>query len=247
MKKTCIALLLLISAFIAGCDAGKETVKNEEVSQKSLRGGMTYGGSISINSTENYTSLFPLEVTDAYSNLIVNNVYEGLMRINKENLAVEECLAEKMTVNDSSDEFTFVLRDDVFFHDDPCFEEGKGRKMTAEDVEYCLTMACTKMENNRQADFLIQKIKGAADFYNGKSDKVSGISINGNNKVTIKLVKSFAAFDKLLAHSGFCIFPVEAYEKYGADMKEHMVGTGPFQQGGLDNGVQVTLKKNPNY
>jgi len=32
--------------------------------------------------------------------------------------------------------YEFVLRDDVFFHDDPLFENGNGRKAVASDFVY---------------------------------------------------------------------------------------------------------------
>jgi peptide/nickel transport system substrate-binding protein len=246
MKKL-FALIGLTSLLLVGCTETTEIVTVDEKPQTETRGGVAYGGEITINSTENYSSLFPLEITDAYSGLIGNNVYEGLMRINKENLKVEECLAEKMTINDVADEFTFTLKQGVKFHDDACFEGGKGREMKASDVAFCLTNACSNFKNNKQADFLIKKIKGAQAFYNGKAEKVEGIQVNGDYEIKIVLEKSFAGFDKLLSHLGFSIYPKEAFDKYGEGMNEHMVGTGPFQQGSLKNGTEVILKKNPNY
>ena len=249
MKKL-LTIFGFTSLLLIGCTETIEPKdqKDENTDEKTeTRGGVAYGGIITINSTEHYSSLFPLEVTDAYSSLIANNVYEGLMRINKENLKVEECLAEKMSINESADEFTFTLKKGVKFHDDPCFEGGKGREMKAKDVAFCLTNACSNFKNNKQADFLIKKIKGAQAFYDGKADKVDGIQVNGDYEIKIVLEKSFAGFDKLLSHLGFSIYPEEAFAKYGENMNENMVGTGPFQQGSLKNGTEVTLKKNPNY
>lgn len=244
MRKLFLFAGLSTALFLGSCTETTDETNNQET--RVSKGGVAYGGTISINSTESYSSLFPLEITDAYSNLIANNVYEGLMRINKESLSVEECIAEKVTPNESADEFTFVIRKGVMFHDDACFQGGKGRELTAKDVEFCLVKACTKFENNRQADFLINKIEGANDFYNGKADKISGISVNGN-EVKIKLTKPFAGFEKLLTHTGLSIYPQEAFDKYGKDMNEHMVGTGPFKQGSLKNGEAVTLVRNDNY
>lgn len=244
MKKLFLFAGLSTALLLGACT--EKTNEIQETDTKVSKGGVAYGGTISINSTESYSSLFPLEITDAYSNLIANNVYEGLMRINKENLSVEECIAEKVTVNENADEFTFTIRKGIMFHDDACFEGGKGRELTVNDVAYCLTKACTKFESNRQADFLINKIEGANDFYNGTAKDISGINVSGNT-ISIKLVKPFSGFKKLLTHTGLSIYPKEAFEKYGEDMNEHMVGTGPFKQGTLKNGESVTLVRNDNY
>jgi peptide/nickel transport system substrate-binding protein len=43
------------------------------------------------------------------------------------------------------------------------------------------------------------------------------------------------------------IFPKEAYEKYGLEMRTKAVGTGPFQIQEIQEGNVIVLKKNPNY
>src|SRR6185503_97110 len=50
-----------------------------------------------------------------------------------DSLHIVPSLAKKWTVSDDRLTFTFYLRDDVFFHDDPCFTNSKGRKMVATD------------------------------------------------------------------------------------------------------------------
>src|SRR6476619_3093750 len=48
-----------------------------------------------------------------------------------DSLHIIPSLAKRWTISDDRLRFTFYLRDDVFFHDDPVFPNGKGRKMTA--------------------------------------------------------------------------------------------------------------------
>ena len=45
-------------------------------------------------------------------------------------------LAKSWDISEDNLTFTFHLRNDVFFHDNPAFPNGKGRLMTAKDVEY---------------------------------------------------------------------------------------------------------------
>ena len=61
------------------------------------------------------------------------------------------------------------------------------------------------------------------------------------------MTSSFSAFNSLLAHGACTIFPKEAFDKYGDDMRVKCVGTGPFMIDAIDEGVQVRLVKNPTY
>src|SRR6187431_3294148 len=45
-------------------------------------------------------------------------------------------LAKSWDISANGTEYLFHLRTDVFFHDNDAFTGGKGRKMTAADVEY---------------------------------------------------------------------------------------------------------------
>src|SRR5262245_55075351 len=56
-----------------------------------------------------------------------------------DSLHIVPSLAKRWTISDDRLTFTFYLRDDVFFHDDPAFINSKGRKLTAKDVEYSLS------------------------------------------------------------------------------------------------------------
>ncbi len=55
-----------------------------------------------------------------------------------DSMTVIPSLAKSWTVSDDRKTYTFIIRDDVFFHDNDVFPNGKGRKMTAQDVAYSL-------------------------------------------------------------------------------------------------------------
>ena len=46
--------------------------------------------------------------------------------------------------------------------------------------------------------------------------------------ITIELVSSYSYFLKILSQACCTIFPKEAYDKYGLDLRAHTVGTGSF-------------------
>lgn len=213
-------------------------------------GGKMYGGEFKFMSTEKVNNLFPIYTSDIYTQRLNSQIYEPLLKLNMESLTVVPSIAESYTVSDDAKTFVFKIRKGVKFHDDECFG-GAGRELTVEDVKYTLEMACSGMTNNKMSYLLVTRIKGAKDFYNKtktamSSSGVSGIRIVDASTLEIKLVESFIGFDKILTHTNLGIFPKEAYEKYGKEISQHPVGTGPFM---LDEITEdgITLKRNDHY
>ncbi len=241
-------LLLLVSASTILLSCGGN---NSETADMKAVGGKIYGGEFSFMSGEKIESLFPLSVSDVFSNRIMSQIFEPLLKIDIATMKVEPSLAESFTVSKDATVFTLKIRKGVFFHDDECFG-GKGRELTVEDVKYSLDMACAGMEENEISYLLVDKIKGAKAF--NKKNKtlaiakegVSGIKIINSNTIEIKLDKPFVGFDKILSHNSLGIYPKEAVEKYGKEINTHPVGTGAFSLETF-NDDQIVLKRNPNY
>lgn len=245
MRNSIIYLFILFSFIISSCGGG-----NEDTSNLKAVGGKIYGGEFSFMSPEKIESLFPVSVSDVFSHRIISQVFEPLLRIDVSTLKVVPNIAESFTVSEDARIFTFKIRKGVLFHDDDCFG-GKGREVTAEDVKFSLDMACSGLDLNSISYLLVDKIKGAKEFnLNSKkklpSEGVSGIKVINSSTVEIQLSEPFVGFDKLITHNSLSIFPREAYEKYGSEIKKHPVGTGAFMLETFDND-QIILKRNPNY
>ncbi|MBL4654562.1 MAG: ABC transporter substrate-binding protein, partial [Bacteroidia bacterium] len=95
-----------------------------------------------MNEVENFRSLFPLSIGDVVSHRIANQIYEGLVSFSQNDLTIQPRLAEKWEVSEDAMTYTFNLRKGVKFHDDECFEGGKGREVTANDFKYCFDRLC---------------------------------------------------------------------------------------------------------
>jgi ABC-type transport system substrate-binding protein len=65
----------------------------------------------------------------------VHQLYNTLVEVDSQ-LNIIPSLAKGWKISDDKRVYTFYLRNDVVFHDDECFSNGKGRRMTAKDVEY---------------------------------------------------------------------------------------------------------------
>ncbi len=245
MRYSILYFSLFLSLFISSCGG------DDKKADLTAIGGKVYGGEFRFMSSEKIESLFTVAVSDIYSHRIVSQMFEPLLKIDVSTLKVTPCIAESFTVSEDARVFTFKIRKGVFFHDDECFEGGKGRELTAEDVKYSLDMACSGLDVNKISYLLVDKIKGAKEF-ESKSKKslikggVSGIKVINSSTVEIVLQEPFVGFDKVLTHVSLSVFPKESFEKYGKDIKNHPVGTGPFMLETYDND-KIVLKKNVNY
>lgn len=238
-------LLISLSFIISSC--GDD---NSDTSDLKAVAGKIYGGEFKFMSPEKIESVFPLSVTDVFSNRIIAQLYEPLLKIDVNTMDIKPGIAESFTVSQDARVFTFKIRKGVFFHDDECFG-GKGRELTAQDVKYSLDMACSGSDLNIVSYHLVDKITGAKEFYSNSKKSfpktgVSGIKVINDNTVEIVLIEPFVGFDKIIAQHSLSIFPKEAFDKYGAGMKKHPVGTGPFMLETF-NDDKIVLKRNPKY
>ena len=202
-------------------------------------------------SPEKIESLLPISVSDIYSNRILSQVYEPLLRIDMKTMQVTPSLAESFKVSGDAKVFTFKLRKGILFHDDDCFSNDKERELTAEDVKFSLDLACSGHKKNEISYLLVDKITGA-EKYNKISENsfpeggVKGIKVIDPQTVQITLDEPFVGFDKILTHNSLGIISKKAYLKYGDDLKTHPVGTGAFTLAEM-NADKITLNRNGSY
>lgn len=236
-------ILLLLIPFLFSCDTNPATDAEGVINAK---GGVRYGGEFRFMSSEKVKSLFPLEVNDIYSNRVVSQIFQGLLKIDPGSTDLVPSIATETKVNENSTLFTFKLRDDVYFQDDACFEDGKGRKVTALDFKYVLEFACSSHELNQISYLLKDKVKGADIYYKGEADHVEGIKVLDEHTLEIELKTPFSGFKKVLTHVGLSVFPKEAFEKYGNDIRTHPVGTGAFTLEAFEE-EKIVLKRNNTF
>jgi len=248
MKKLLIALLGIV--MLGSCGGGND---NNETKSKIGKGGIYYGGVFRINEEEDFRNLYPLNITEVVSQRITNQVYEGLVKLSQKDLSIIPCIAEKWDVNQDATSFTFYLRKGIKFHDDPCFPDGKGREVTAKDFKYCFEKLCEADPNNQGFFVFENRVKGANEYHESTIKKaplangVAGIKVIDDYTLQIDLTYSFAGFLNILSTPFTWVFPKEAVDKYGVDMRVHCVGTGPFKVKEIKEGDAVILSKNENY
>lgn len=247
--------VFIISAlfFLYSCSSERENREDQSM-LKEGKGERYYGGIFRLNESEYIKNLFPHNITDAYSYRVASQIYEGLFKLDDQNLQVINGLAESYEVDESGKIYTIRLKKGIYFHDDICFPDGIGREVTAEDVKYCFTRLCSQSMNNQLFSSSFKDVlKGANEYYNASAAgkipdfEVSGIQIPDDYTIRMTLVEPNSTFLVTLAMPECFIYPHEAESKYGIDMRIKSVGTGPFYLASVDEDISLILKKNEKY
>lgn len=250
MRKIIPIISILASFFIYQCG----DTKNSEQSQSGAGvGGVYYGGVFNMNEVDNIKSLMPLAINELASYHISTQVYEGLVKYDQSDLKIVPAIARSWEISPDAREYTFHIRTDIRFHDDPCFSDSIGRVVKASDIKFCFENLCSKSIDNTQFDVTFKdRVEGANEFFaesiSGQVRTFSGINVVDDSTLVIRLVQSDANFLNILAMPGCFIYPKEAYMKYGRDgMRFNCVGTGPFYVDSAIEGTAIVMKRNQHY
>lgn len=228
--------------------------QKREFKLRPAKGNKYYGGTFRTNEEEYFKTLYPLNITEVVAHRICEQIFEGLTTFDDSTLAVVPQLAERWTIDPTSTIYTFYLRKGVFFHDDKCFPNGKGREMKAQDVKYCFDRLCYHNPADNQGFWIFQDVVKGANLYDSLTANkivpdsgVSGVKVIDDYTIQIELERPYAVFSARLALIFGKIYPHEAVEKYEDEIRNHPVGTGPFYLK-INRDNQVTfLARNPNY
>jgi len=212
------------------------------------KGGKKLGGTFHFNETADIRSLDPVQMNDQSSVQVGENVYDRLLEFD-EGLNLIPGLSALPEISDGGLTYTFHLRTDAYFHDDPCFPGGKGRKFVASDVVYCYTRALDRTTNTG-AEPYFKYIKGGPAYY--ESNKLppgglSGLQAPNDSTVVITLEKPFSPFLNYPAVGFGFIYPHEAVEHYKRDFVFHPVGTGAFKFVDYKQAQYCKLVRNERY
>ena len=256
-----VLMFIATLCFLAACNTKPDSGNGEKNAKspdgktlKAIEGSDAhYGGFFRMNETEYFRSLYPHNIGEVVGHRITNQLYEGLVRLDQATLQIKPSLAKEWTVNETATVYTFKLRKGVKFHDDACFKDEKGREVTAKDFKYCLDLLCTENAQNKGFDFVKGRIKGV-DAYNDALKKgntptagVEGVKVLDEHTLQIELEQAFSSFLQVLAMPFGHVFPKEAVDKYGLEMRIKAVGTGPFYLKALRENETVLLLRNPDY
>lgn len=165
----------------------------------------------------------------------VHQLYNTLVQTD-DSLHIEPSLAWRWEVSADRRVYTFHLRNDVFFHDNDAFPHGRGRKLTAGDIEYSYKRLIDPATASSGAWIFNNRVKGP-DAFKALDDSTFQLT----------LVTPFTPILGLLSMQYCSIVPHEVVKKYGNDFRSHPCGTGPFKFLTWEEGQALILAKNENY
>lgn len=215
-------IYIFFFAFIISCTSGDEN-KNEH------RTVFKY------NEMGAVTSLDPAKASSFENIWVVNQIFNGLVEMN-DALTVEPSIAKSWDISDDGLTYTFYLNDNVFFHDNESFPNGKGRKVTASDFVYSFYRLMDAKVSS--ATTLLAYV----DNRNGKAFEAVD-----DTTFIIHMERPFTPFLGILTMKYFSVVPEEVIKKTGEDFRSNPCGTGPFQFKMWEEGSKMVFVKNSNY
>lgn len=184
------------------------------------------------------TSLDPATAISFENIWPVNQLFNGLVQMD-DKLNVIPCIAKRFSISEDGLTYTFNLRDDVYFHDNACFEKGKGRKVKARDFVFSF---------NRLFDSRVSSATSLlTNIDRTEKTEYKGFEAIDDTTLKIYLKEPFSAFLSILTMKFFSVVPYEAIDLYKGDFRRNPVGTGPFTFKMWEEGTKLILLKNPSY
>ncbi|MEO5647336.1 MAG: ABC transporter substrate-binding protein, partial [Chitinophagaceae bacterium] len=166
---------------------------------------------------------------------VVHQLYNTLVETDQ-HLNIVPSLARSWEISPDNLVFIFHLRTDINFHDNPAFENGKGRKMTARDVVYSFARIIEK-----------NTASSGAWIFNGRVDSLTPFTAPNDSTFVLKLAKPFNPILGILSMQYCSIIAEEAVVKYGKDFRRNPCGTGPFKFVAWEEGQALIMTKNEHY
>lgn len=245
-RKTIWVLMMVLASalFLAGCYGGEQ----ESSAQKDGESKTTTTDEKQVLHLAVAGEIPTLKTNgsmDGLSQTIIQNVFEGLFKLNKSD-EVTEALVETYDVSEDGKKYTFHLRDNAVW--------SNGDPVTANDFIYGWKKALHPDTFSPHA-YLMSPVKGAAAIQDSESPSYGKVDELGAKAVDdftleVELENNVPYFTELLTNPVF--FPQNEEfvtgqgDQYALE-PENLIFNGPFTLASWDHGQEWTLKKNPDY
>jgi peptide/nickel transport system substrate-binding protein len=179
-------------------------------------------------------SLDPSNTTDMDSTKVTVNIFETLVKYEKEGKDIIPGLASSWKSSEDGLTWVFHLRQGVKFHDGSVFDA------RAVEFNFHRWMDRDNPYHNGQFSYWNYVFGGFPGF-------VKSVTAISDYNVEIKLNKPYAPFLSTLAMPVFGIGSPAAIKKYGDEVYMHPIGTGPFCFKSWEPGKSIFLVRYEGY
>jgi len=249
MKKFLILSIIASMLGLTGCGSSPSPDDSNEMVLNHVLGTKIRG-------------LDPVNMRDVYSMMVGSQMMETLFQYHflKRPYELMPLLAEQMPqVSDDMLSYTIKIKEGIYFQDDPCFKDGRGRELVADDFVYAIKRIANVKNISQNWSIFDDKIVGLDEFRDytktvekgqlvDYSKRVEGLYADDDHTLVIKLKKPWPQIlSTALADTSTAPIAHEAVEYYGKDIVSHPVGTGAYMLKTWNRGSFIELVKNPNF
>ncbi|GKV68210.1 peptide ABC transporter substrate-binding protein [Sporosarcina sp. NCCP-2716] len=250
-----MAMTLVLSIFLAACggsdkkeegskDDGNKDEGSATETPKKEDGEPDAEQILNLDELAAIPSVDSAIVEDAVGFNVLNNVNEGLYRLNAENIAEPAMAAEEAVVSEDGLTYTFKLRDAKW---------SDGSAVTADDFVFAWQRAIDPDTGSPYGPFMMSgSVKNATAISEGKMDKKElGIVAKDEKTIEVTLERPVPYFLSLMSFGTFYPqkeeFVTEKGDAYATN-SENLLYNGPFVLTEWDGtGDSWVYKKNDNY
>lgn len=232
-KLVVVSLITLILVITSGCGFTSKTNNDS---------GKAANDTITVYDTNEIRTLVQWAASDSNSFTILNNVSEGLYRLNAKH-EPEPALAESYKVSDDKLTYTFTLKKNLKW--------SNGTALTAKDFVYSWLKQMSIDATNGYSFIMTDYIVNGAEYLENKVSAADvGVKALDDNTFEVKLKQPTPYFVRLTVLPMF--FPLNEEfvksqgDKYGLKV-ENMIYCGPYVLASYDPASGSTLKKNAGY
>lgn len=187
------------------------------------------------NQPEGISTLDPAFAKNQPINWATHQLFNSLMEVD-EQMRIVPALAKRWELSADRLTYTFILRDNVRFHDHPSFPDGKGRRMVASDIVYSLSRILDPATASP-----------GAWIFNGRVDSLAPFTAVDDTTFRLRLRSPFPPILGILSMQYCSVIPKEVVAKLGKDFGRHPCGTGPFRFSAWEEGQAMVFLRNEHY
>ena len=240
------AMLIAVGGMTACSSKHEATKSNEEVQTQAseteakadkMPDTIVYGMSTSPSGDFN-----PVLTDSIYDDAVCGLVYTSLLKLDEEQNLMPY-LAKEYTVSDDQKTITFTLNDNLKWSD--------GEALTSKDVAYTFN-ALGNADYTGEYGSYVKKIKGAAEYKEGKAESISGIETPDDNTIKIEFETAYGPGLTNLGCMG--IIPEHIWSKIpegewknNKEALTNPVGNGPYKLVSFNEGQDVKFVKNEDF
>ena len=219
MLALALAAVMAVGTALTGCSSSSAAPSSSSAETEAPGGSEADGGSDTLTwvLTADIVSMDPTQAYDDLTNMVVNQVTEGLLCFD-ENNAIVNTLCESWECVDNVT-YVYNIRSDIKFSD--------GNPMTMEDVIWSL-------ERNRDPE--------VASLVGWMYSCVDTIEQTGDWQITVHLAYPDATWQYTFATTAGHVIEKAANEADGS-----FIGTAAYKLEKWDSGTQIVLVRNENY